>query len=211
MATSPPRGSIALAAVRATTLLLLLIATGSAFAGAINLAWDPDTSPMVVGYRIHFGPAPGNYPSQIDAGNTTAYTVTSLVEGSTYHFAATAYDASNTESGYSNDVSATVPYSVPVAQFTGSPTSGVAPLTVSFSNTSTGTITSYAWDFGDGGSSTAAAPSHSYAAAGTYTVSLTVTGPGGSNTQTRSNYVTVIRGGTGGAVHRQSRRPARSR
>ncbi len=30
-----------------------------------------------------------------------------------------------------------------------------------------------------------------YAAAGVYTVSLTVTGPGGSNTQTRSNYVTV--------------------
>ena len=62
---------------------------------------------------------------------------------------------------------------------------------MSFSNTSTGTITSYAWDFGDGGTSTAAAPSHSYAAAGTYTVSLTVTGPGGSNTQTRNNYVTA--------------------
>ena len=62
---------------------------------------------------------------------------------------------------------------------------------MNFSNTSTGTITSYAWDFGDGGSSTVAAPSHSYAAAGTYTVSLTVTGPGGSNTQTRSNYVTA--------------------
>ena len=36
-----------------------------------------------------------------------------------------------------------------------------------------------------------ASPSHVYAAAGIYTVSLTVTGPGGSNTQTRSNYVTV--------------------
>src|SRR4030095_3534334 len=65
------------------------------------------------------------------------------------------------------------------------------PLTVNFSNTSTGSITSYAWTFGDGGTSTVASPSHTYAAAGSYTVSLTVTGPGGSNTQTRTNYVTV--------------------
>ncbi len=86
----------------------------------------------------------------------------------------------------------TVTTAAPVAQFTGSPTFGVAPLTVAFTNTSTGSITSYAWTFGDGGTSTAASPSHVYAAAGVYTVSLTVTGPGGSNTQTRSNYVTVV-------------------
>jgi chitodextrinase len=53
------------------------------------------------------------------------------------------------------------------------------------------TISSYSWTFCDGGTSTVAAPSHLYAAAVTYTVSLTVTGPGGSDTQTRSNYVTV--------------------
>ena len=40
-------------------------------------------------------------------------------------------------------------------------------------------------------SRTLATPSYSYAAAGVYTVKLTVTGPGGSNTQTRSNYVTA--------------------
>ena len=64
----------------------------------------------------------------------------------------------------------TVTAAAPVAQFTGSPTSGTAPLTVNFTNTSTGSITSYAWTFGDGGTSTAASPSHVYAAAGTYTV-----------------------------------------
>ena len=85
----------------------------------------------------------------------------------------------------------TVSAAAPVAQFTGTPTSGTAPLTVNFSNTSTGSITSYAWTFGDGGTSTAASPSHVYSAAGTYTVALTVTGPGGSNTQTRTDYVTV--------------------
>jgi PKD repeat protein len=79
----------------------------------------------------------------------------------------------------------------PVAEFTGSPTSGVAPLLVSFTNQSTGAITSHAWTFGDGGTSTAASPSHTYAAAGTYTVALTETGPGGSDTRTRTDYVVV--------------------
>jgi PKD repeat protein len=79
----------------------------------------------------------------------------------------------------------------PVANFTGTPTSGSAPLTVNFTNSSTGSITSYAWDFGDTGTSTLVSPSHVYSSAGTYTVSLTVTGPGGSDTLTRTNYVTV--------------------
>ncbi len=79
----------------------------------------------------------------------------------------------------------------PVANFTGTPTSGSAPLTVAFTDASTGSIASWAWDFGDTGTSTAQNPSHVYAAAGTYTVSLTVTGPGGSDTLIRTDYVTV--------------------
>jgi PKD repeat protein len=55
---------------------------------------------------------------------------------------------------------------------------------VSFTDTSTGEITSWAWTFGDGGSSTAQDPSHQYTAAGDYTVQLTVTGPGGSRSAT---------------------------
>jgi len=80
----------------------------------------------------------------------------------------------------------------PVADFSGSPTSGTAPLTVFFSDLSTGDITSWSWDFGDGvGTSTAQNPSYRYDNAGTYTVSLTVTGPGGSDTETKPDYITV--------------------
>ncbi len=79
----------------------------------------------------------------------------------------------------------------PVAQFSAATTTGVAPLTVNFTSTSTGSITSYAWTFGDGTTSTMQNPSKVYSTAGTYTVSLKVTGPGGSNTQTRTNYVNV--------------------
>ncbi|RAX17083.1 PKD domain-containing protein, partial [Pseudarthrobacter sp. AG30] len=63
----------------------------------------------------------------------------------------------------------------PVASFTASPTSGTAPLNVTFTDTSTGSPTSWAWDFGDGGTSTVQNPTHSYAAAGTYVAKLTAT------------------------------------
>ncbi len=79
----------------------------------------------------------------------------------------------------------------PAAQFSGTPTSGCAPLTVNFTDASTGEITSWDWTFGDGGTSTAQNPTHVYTSAGTYTVSLTVTGPGGSDTETKANYITV--------------------
>ena len=103
----------------------------------------------------------------------------------------TAYDSSHTETGFSNDASTTLPSGAPVAGFTASATSGVAPLAMNFTSTSTGSISAYAWTFGDGTSSTAPGPSHVYSAAGVYTVSLTVTGSGGSNTKTVPGYVTV--------------------
>ena len=83
-----------------------------------------------------------------------------------------------------------------VAGFSGSPRSGNAPLNVSFTDQSIGVITSYSWDFGDGGTSSAQNPSHTYTAQGTYTVSLTVTGPSGSDTETKSNYITVTTPGS---------------
>ncbi|MBU0982367.1 MAG: PKD domain-containing protein [candidate division Zixibacteria bacterium] len=85
----------------------------------------------------------------------------------------------------------TGPPPAPVANFSGSPTSGTEPLTVAFTDASTGSITSWAWTFGDGGTSTAQNPGHTYTSAGTYNVSLTVTGPGGSDAETKTGYITV--------------------
>jgi len=81
--------------------------------------------------------------------------------------------------------------SAPVTDFTGSPTSGVLPLNVAFSNTTTGNVTSWSWNFGDSTTSTVKNPSHTYQSGGNYTVSLTAYGPGGSNVKTRSNYIAV--------------------
>ena len=79
----------------------------------------------------------------------------------------------------------------PVAGFGADRTSGVAPLTVSFSDLSSGAVSSWSWSFGDGGRSSAQSPSHQYAVPGTYTVALTVTGPGGSDTETAVDLITV--------------------
>ncbi|MDR0768177.1 MAG: PKD domain-containing protein [Methanosarcinales archaeon] len=80
---------------------------------------------------------------------------------------------------------------VPVADFTGTPTSGVSPLNVSFTDRSQGQNLTYRWDFGDNRTSTERNPNHTYTAAGTYTVRLTVTNEFGNNTATKERYITV--------------------
>ncbi len=79
----------------------------------------------------------------------------------------------------------------PVANFTGSPLAGCSPLIVNFQDQSTGNPLSWSWNFGNGNTSTLQNPSASYFTTGTYTVSLTVTNTGGSNTLTRTQYITV--------------------
>jgi PKD repeat protein len=78
----------------------------------------------------------------------------------------------------------------PVADFSASPLSGTAPLTVTFTNQSTGGYKSVRWDFGDGVTSTLNNPTHTYTV-GSYTVTLEVTGPSGTDVTTRTNYITV--------------------
>ena len=80
----------------------------------------------------------------------------------------------------------------PVANFTGNPTSGAVPLTVAFTDASSGAPTSWSWNFGDGGASTAQSPSHTYTSANSYTVSLTATNAQGSDNETKPNYITAI-------------------
>jgi len=106
------------------------------------------------------------------------------------------YNRALTQAEIQNDMNTLIPpppppTPPPVAAFSATPTGGPAPLTVTFSDASTGSITSWAWTFGGGSTSTTQNPSHTYTAAGSYTVSLTVTGPGGSNTATKIDYITV--------------------
>jgi len=82
----------------------------------------------------------------------------------------------------------------PTASFTASPSSGIAPLSVSFTDTSTGTYSTHAWTFGEAGTSTASDPTHIYTTPGTYSVSLTVDGTEGTDSTTQTGLITVIDG-----------------
>ncbi|MCP1715000.1 hypothetical protein J2T58_000848 [Methanocalculus alkaliphilus] len=82
------------------------------------------------------------------------------------------------------------PADPPVAGFAADQYSGPAPLTVQFTDTSTGVIGSWIWDFGDGGTSTAQSPEHTFTDPGTYTVTLTVANSFGSNSTAKEIVVT---------------------
>ncbi|HMZ30886.1 MAG TPA: PKD domain-containing protein [Methanoregulaceae archaeon] len=79
------------------------------------------------------------------------------------------------------------------AQFTASPLAGSVPLTVRFTDQSSGEITSYAWDFNGDGTvdSRVKNPVTVYTSSGTYTVTLTVRGPDGMDTEVKTKYLSI--------------------
>jgi PKD repeat protein len=113
----------------------------------------------------------------------------------------TAIDIVNVESGpgwdrYSGygmvNAAAAVGAPVPLAAFTASPTSGVAPLTVTFTDQSMGSPTSWSWSFGDGGTSTVQNPVYTYNVADAHTVTLIASSAAGSDGETKIDYISVL-------------------
>jgi PKD repeat protein len=76
----------------------------------------------------------------------------------------------------------------------GSPIKGTIPLTVTFSDLSTGSPTNWIWDFGDGTNSTEQNPIHTYDTYGSHTVNLTVTNSAGSSFKREPAYIMGIGG-----------------
>lgn len=79
----------------------------------------------------------------------------------------------------------------PEAEFTADATSVCPGTTVTFTDQTTNNPTSWSWDFGDGGTSTAQNPTHTYETAGTYTVTLVAGNANGTDTEAKTNYITV--------------------
>jgi hypothetical protein len=77
------------------------------------------------------------------------------------------------------------------ADFTAVPVKGTPPLTVQFTDLSTGPVAETKWDFGDGTHSGDRNPSHTYAVKGTFTVGLTVKSSTGSSTALKDHYIIV--------------------
>ena len=85
----------------------------------------------------------------------------------------------------------------PVAAFTADKTTITEGESVLFTDQSSNEPTSWLWNFGDGGTSSQQIPSHTYFAAGIYTVSLQVSNQYDSDTETRTDYITVTENGEG--------------
>jgi len=90
-------------------LLFLLLCAKVRGQQSITLAWNPDADPSVAGYALYYGTASHDYSTRIDAGTNITASVSNLLQGPTYYFAATAYDTNGVESPPSNEVSYNVP------------------------------------------------------------------------------------------------------
>lgn len=69
----------------------------------IALSWNPSPSENAVGYRLYYGQWSGNYPHMCEMGDKTSGEVANLIEGTTYYFIVTAYDAQGVESDPSEE------------------------------------------------------------------------------------------------------------
>jgi PKD repeat protein len=143
------------------------------------IAWNwsfGDDSPenATVQNPIHTYADPGTYTVSVNATNANG-------------------SDSQTREGYIKVSPAAIPHVLPTADFFGIPTSGVAPLTVTFSDLSTETPTKWNWSFGDDSSENATKqnPVHTYDNPGNYTVLMNASNADGSDTQTRDKYITV--------------------
>jgi hypothetical protein len=105
------------ALVKVLGCLLALVVFGPMVRAAnVDLAWSPSTAPLVAGYNLYYGGASGVYTNEVSAGNATNATISGLIPGTAYFFAATAYSASGLESTFSSEVLITVPMPTPGVQ-----------------------------------------------------------------------------------------------
>jgi PKD repeat protein len=141
---------------------------GSAFEGAIVSLWQSGSQPASA-----VTDASGNVSIDHSFTGTVKLTVTG------FNLAT-----------YSEDHTVESP-DPPAADFSADQTSITEGETVNFTDLSTNSPTSWSWDFGDGNTSTDQNPAHQYSAAGIYTVELTATNSAGSDTETKTDYITV--------------------
>ncbi len=150
---------------RATLVLFLLsglamfLPMPSLATQSVTFGWEPSTDPNVVGYNIYYGTASHVYDNKVSVGNVATATISGLVEGKTYYFAATTYNALNQESDLSDEIT----YTVPVADTNQPPTitgmlatnTAVAGQNVTFSITAAGTGLNYQWMYNSNNIATA--------------------------------------------------------
>src|SRR5262245_54728998 len=161
----------------------------SAYAQTIKLAWDPSPDSSVAGYNIYRSQQSGVYSTPVNGSNiitTTSFTDSGVHSGTTYYYVVTAVNTSGVQSGYSNEVLATVPVLVtnkaPVVnagpdQAITLPAKATLAATATDDGLPNGVLT-YNWTVVSGTGVTLSTPTASttqatFSAAGTYTLRIT--------------------------------------
>lgn len=75
----------------------------------IRLTWEAPSDTDLSGYNVYRSEASGEGYEKIGDTSRTSFTDSDVVGGEQYYYVVTAYDFSNNESGYSNEVSALAP------------------------------------------------------------------------------------------------------
>jgi hypothetical protein len=87
------------------SILFAIMTLSASATGSVSLAWNASTNPIVTGYNVYYGCACGTYTNELSVGNATNVTISGLVEGATYYFAATTHTAASVESPFSSELS----------------------------------------------------------------------------------------------------------
>jgi hypothetical protein len=96
--------------VAVTFLTILMPHHGHSFEAIIpgtyevNLAWDAVPESGIIGYRVHYGVASGDYTGRMEVGPAPTAVVSGLVGGVTYFFAVTAVGSAGVESDFSDEI-----------------------------------------------------------------------------------------------------------
>ena len=157
-------------------------ASPSTGAAPLSVAFTNTTTGSVTTWAWNFGDG--------TTSNVQSPTHVYSTPGS-YTVVLTATGTGGTASKTGTTISVSAAPTLPVVNFSASASSGTAPLSVAFTNTTTGPVTTWAWNFGDGTTSNLNSPTHVYSTPGSYSVTLTATGTGGTASKTAATAISV--------------------
>jgi PKD repeat protein len=141
------------------------------------------TAPLTVTFQDTSSDNPTSWSWNFDDGtaaDTDQDPSHEFTDAGTYHVVLTATNANGSDASDATEITVSAP-ALPEASFTTNCTSGMMPLAVVCTDTSTNSPTDWAWQFGDGSTSTEQNPKHCYSRPGTYTLTLTTTNDEGSD------------------------------
>lgn len=96
-------------------ILCLIFLTACTAFSAVIVSWNTNTEKDLAGYKIYFGKKSRLYENTVTVNTDTSHIIDNyrFLEGAKYYFAVTAFDSSGNESGFSEEVSVTIPNSPP--------------------------------------------------------------------------------------------------